>query len=1275
MKKNYTFIILILLSFSFIASAQTDFEQIMQQIRAENSKKITDIAALDNTVTGLLSDLNGDGSWPDIDYTSTSFTDWKPVIHLDRVIHMANAYTTSGSSYYQDANLHSSIQSALSFWDNSDPQSGNWWYNQIACPQRLGLMLIVLRSGAIPVDSTLENNLITQMNRGDPAKQAGANKLDIALHYIYRGCLSADSGVLQTGIDESFYPLSLTTAEGVQHDYSYQQHGPQLYIAGYGTVFVNTTVKVATYLAGTSYALSGSKLDILTNFIRNTYTQVIRGQYMDFSVNGRSIARKNNLLSSGFAGTLTKLKDIDPAHIAEYDDIIARLNGTQAAGYQVNELQTQYWRSDYALYNSPGYSFSVRTASARTSKTENGNGENLKGYFLSDGATNIRVDGDEYYNIFPVWEWNKIPGVTAPELASIPLRRQWQVPGTSGFTGGVSDSIHGIKVFALDEYGLQAKKGWFFFGEEVVCLGAGIHATAAEPILTTVNQALLDGNITIGQNGSATQPGPGTHTYDNTADWVLHDKVAYFFPEKGKLTVRNQTQTGSWGSISNSYTSDPVSEDVFTMWMDHGTQPSGASYAYIVVPDKETQAEVEAYDPSQINIIENNENIQAVRHETLGILQIAFYSAGTYERDSVKITVDKPCTLIVKDTESPEVTIHIADPGQRQSLINVYTDFPAIEKTRHLACEMPTGEYAGSGKAFTVNSETPVYVPKPGTEVGIAPTDDAYVRDGTYADVNYGTDNVLIVKNDGTSYARETFLKFDLGHIDGKIIDATLKLYISSANTNVTSTQWELKYVGDDTWNENSILWNNKPAASEVIASTPGQSWGTAEWNVSQKVIEEFEKDSILSLQVSSTVAGPTTDVVFYSKETSTPDVVPVLVLTVDNSTISNEMEPVDDTYVRGGTYSGENYGASTGLVVKNDSESYTRETYLKFDLSQIEGDIVDAQLSMSLIGANTDVNLTSWDVKAIGDDSWDESTLTWNGKPALGALLTSEQGISGGTMTWNVTQQTIQEHQDDKSLSLHLSSTYPGAKTDATFYSKEASDPGLRPKLTIRVDKCSVNPVTVTITGDNKVYTGYKDANCTTLSATASGGTENYTYLWNTGETSSNIQPCPDETTTYTVTVTDTSGCSATQNFTVYTENVAEESSEKGMDRIVICYKGQTIYVARNKADDMLRKGATLGKCDEEKTSNTEAVVSASASPNPTTGPVDIHIENENNDIETQILVFNSNGQCVLKKSTRLNKGFNDFSINLSHKRPGIYFIKIPGVYHENNALKVIKL
>lgn len=57
-------------------------------------------------------------------------------------------------------------------------------------------------------------------------------------------------------------------------------------------------------------------------------------------------------------------------------------------------------------------------------------------------------------------------------------------------------------------------------------------------------------------------------------------------------------------------------------------------------------------------------------------------------------------------------------------------------------------------------------------------------------------------------------------------------------------------------------------------------------------------------------------------------------------------------------------------------------------------------------------------------------------------------------------------------------------------------------------------------------VYPGYGTAECTDLTATVSGGTAPYSYLWSNGETTGTITVCPDESTDYTVTATDVNGC-----------------------------------------------------------------------------------------------------------------------------------------------------
>ena len=116
--------------------------------------------------------------------------------------------------------------------------------------------------------------------RSDPRKWTGANKMDIAIHHLIRGCLLKNDSIVRVNADEIFYPVQIVANEGIQEDLSYHQHGPQLYIGGYGTVFVDNIVRMGNILNGTKYAMNPEKLTLFSNFIRNTYFNVFRSRYL-----------------------------------------------------------------------------------------------------------------------------------------------------------------------------------------------------------------------------------------------------------------------------------------------------------------------------------------------------------------------------------------------------------------------------------------------------------------------------------------------------------------------------------------------------------------------------------------------------------------------------------------------------------------------------------------------------------------------------------------------------------------------------------------------------------------------------------------------------------------------------------------------------------------------------------------------------------------------------------------------------------------------------------
>jgi len=90
----------------------------------------------------------------------------------------------------------------------------------------------------------------------------------------------------------------------------------------------------------------------------------------------------------------------------------------------------------------------------------------------------------------------------------------------------------------------------------------------------------------------------------------------------------------------------------------------------------------------------------------------------------------------------------------------------------------------------------------------------AYVRDGDFANTNFGSDASLIVKDSTLSYNREADIKFDLSSIL-TISNARLRLFGSVADG--SRVDLEIHDSHDLLWDENQVTWNTKPADAAFI--------------------------------------------------------------------------------------------------------------------------------------------------------------------------------------------------------------------------------------------------------------------------------------------------------------------------------------------------------------------------------------------------------------------------------------------------------------------------
>lgn len=636
-----------------------DYELVLQRVR-QNIYGATTVEAMDKNATSLMKLMTPEGIWPQIDYKCYFRTNWEPADHLNRIRRMATAYTCPESSLYGNQVLFRAIDKALRAWNEYKPTSYNWWYNQISVPKVMADILALLEAGESKPAPAVTRELMEMMEKSDPRKWTGANKMDIAIHHLIRGCVLKNDSIVSTNVREFFEPVCITDGEGIRPDMSYQQHNTQLYIGGYGTVFVESIAKTAGLFTGTRFALTDEQTKLFADFVLNTYLNVFRSRYMDFSVCGRSVSRAKTLDLGDYAFLFKKMKELDPAHTAAYDAAAQRFaqkNGTIGRTHR-NQM---FYLSDYMLHNRRRYDFSVRAVSKRTCRSESGNGENLLGTFLSEGVTSIRVNGDEYLNIFPVWEWDKIPGTTTP-AGEQENPYEWGVPGVADFVGGVSDGLYGVMAYGMDDYGTKAQKGWFMFDNEVVCLGTAIESGTDREISTTLNQCHLVGDVYATAGEAMGKMLPSSRLEQTFSGWIWHNRVGYYLPDSVQLRLKNGEQQGRWSRINFNQSGQTVTMPVFNLSVSHGTRPTGGKYAYYVVPGVASPASLKAYNVQNTRIVSNEDNVQAVYNQQLDLLQVIFWQAGNVQCGSAQVTADVPCVVMVKGLSTDLPEIKVTDP-------------------------------------------------------------------------------------------------------------------------------------------------------------------------------------------------------------------------------------------------------------------------------------------------------------------------------------------------------------------------------------------------------------------------------------------------------------------------------------------------------------------------------------------------------------------------------------------------------------------------------------
>jgi len=158
---------------------------------------------------------------------------------------------------------------------------------------------------------------------------------------------------------------------------------------------------------------------------------------------------------------------------------------------------------------------------------------------------------------------------------------------------------------------------------------------------------------------------------------------------------------------------------------------------------------------------------------------------------------------------------------------------------------------------------------------------------------------------------------------------------------------------------------------------------------------------------------------------------------------------PAADTYAESGTTAGMNFGIATNLDVKlyTATTNYSRDAFLKFDLTGVTGSITNATLQLMPVAAA--VPGTNG-ISVSSNDSWRELTLTWNNQPAAGPTFVTWTPQVGVPLQLPVTTQAQAALASDRLLSFQISAVTETSNGLVSYGSKESVLVTNRPVLTI---------------------------------------------------------------------------------------------------------------------------------------------------------------------------------------------------------------------------------
>ncbi len=577
-------------------SLQTDFIQIKPETEMSDQivVELHQRYPFDlNKIKRYLEKMRKDGSWADINYADIKRSGWEPKQHAERILELSKLYYSEETEFYKSEEISKAIHSALAYWFSAKLKCRNWWYNEIGVPKTLGPAFILLEEQLSVEEKQFAIEVMSDAKFG----MTGQNKVWLAGNVLIRALLENNEQLVKAARDTIVSEICTGRKEGIKDDWSFHQHGPQQQFGNYGLAYVSGMSFFCRLFQGTTYAFDKRQMAILHSLVNKGYRWIIWNRYMDISSLGRQFfhhAQIHKAYGLAFAAADLGLDGFPK-------------EGNPLVGHK------HFDDSDYTVHRSKNWMGTVKMSSNRVIGTELVNEDNLKGYYLGDGATYFYVRGDEYLDVFPFWDWRKIPGTTSYEdVNPVPNVKVMKSNNRSSLVGGLSDGKRGMTAMELDRDGLKAYKSYLFMDDYIVCLGAGIQADTTLCVTTSIDQRVKKGELLAWIEGNWRKVAEREFFIQKDMRF-FHDQTGYIILGEDTLVAEAGKRTGRWCDFMKMYKPATVDGEVVSLHLRHGVRPEYAKYQYLVFPGS-SKEKLEAFDVAkEVKVIRNDAVAQVLQ--------------------------------------------------------------------------------------------------------------------------------------------------------------------------------------------------------------------------------------------------------------------------------------------------------------------------------------------------------------------------------------------------------------------------------------------------------------------------------------------------------------------------------------------------------------------------------------------------------------------------------------------------------------------------------------